>query len=144
MFPLLTQGFPTPQSKISYIYLIKLLAPGMTLLDFPQNSTVNHFSASCLTAAYPDSFPLLHWLPLPCTEGNNALLKEDALLFQSWLVADTPSPLPFQSLKHFHSPQVDLLPPSTAIFWSALSSFTSQLIIYFLPFTEKTGATQNQ
>lgn len=61
MFPLLTQGFLTPQSKISYIYLIKLLAPGMTLFDFPLNSTVNHFSASFLTAVYPEflSFPLL-------------------------------------------------------------------------------------
>ena len=101
MFPLLTQGFPTPQSKISYIYLIKLLASGMTLLDFPQNSTVNHFSASFLTAMHPEflSFsPLassaLHWGEQCTAEGSYAA-------FQSWLVAGTQSPLQFQSLKPF-------------------------------------------
>lgn len=65
MFPLLTQGFPTAQSKPSCTHFVKLLTPGMMLLDLLVTSTVHHFNATSVTTVHPQ-IPFLSTMGFLC------------------------------------------------------------------------------
>lgn len=65
MFPLLTQGFPTAQSKPSCTHFVKLLTPGVMLLDLLVTSTVHHFKATSVTTVHPQ-IPFLSTMGFLC------------------------------------------------------------------------------